>query len=193
MVETSTFRGVLNFFVELGIYDVILPFLLVFGIMFAILDKTKVLGTETVGKDVYPKKNLNAIVAFAVGFFVVASAQLVEVITKVSSQAVILLLLIVLFLVMAGSFMDLETLSTKGVHLKGGWNTIFMLISFIGIAFIFLNALDWLDPAYEFLRDHWNNELVSSVILLGTIILIMLFITGGFGKKNDKEEEKKGI
>ena len=45
MVEQSVFRGIIEFFEKIGIYDVVLPFLLVFTIVFAILEKTKVFGT----------------------------------------------------------------------------------------------------------------------------------------------------
>ena len=46
MAEETAFRQVINVLVDLGVYDVILPFLLVFTIVFAILEKTKVLGLE---------------------------------------------------------------------------------------------------------------------------------------------------
>ena len=42
----SSFRETIIFFEELGVYDVILPFLLVFCIVFAILEKSKIFGTE---------------------------------------------------------------------------------------------------------------------------------------------------
>ena len=45
-VKQSVFRDVIDFFFQLGIYDVILPFLLIFTIVFAILEKTRVFGTE---------------------------------------------------------------------------------------------------------------------------------------------------
>ena len=59
MAEESVFRGVMTFFDKLGIYDVVLPFLLTFTIVFAILEKTKVLGTESIEGKSYSKKNLN--------------------------------------------------------------------------------------------------------------------------------------
>lgn len=182
----STFRGVLNFFVELGIYDVILPFLLVFSIVFAILDKTRVLGYDMVGKDKVSKKSINAIVAFAVSFFVVASAHLVEVIMKVSSDVVILLLALVLFMVLIGVFMEQ---TEEGLSLKNfkGWQTGFMITALIGIVLIFLNALGWIDLIYNFMRDKWNNELVASVILLATIIGVMSFVV-----KGPKDKKKEG-
>ena len=174
MAEVSAFRGVLNFFVDLGIYDVILPFLLVFSIVFAILDKTRVLGYEVIDKVNYPKKSINAIVAFCIAFFVVASAKLVEVIMKVSSQVVILLFAIVLFMALIGVFMEQNE---KGVSLpKGPWQTGFMIACLIGILLIFFNALGWIDTVYNFLSLHWSNELVASVILLGTIVAVMAFV-----------------
>ena len=88
----STFRGALEFFEDIGIYDVILPFLLIFTIVFAILEKTKVFGTEEIEGTKYTKKNLNAMASFVISFMVIASSQLVEIITKVSSHAIILLL-----------------------------------------------------------------------------------------------------
>ena len=57
----SNFRENLSFFETIGIFDVVLPFLLVFTIVFAILEKTKVFGTDDIGGVKYSKKNLNAI------------------------------------------------------------------------------------------------------------------------------------
>ena len=43
---TSPFRTGIDFLDKLGVYEVLLPFLLIFTIVFAILEKTKVFGTE---------------------------------------------------------------------------------------------------------------------------------------------------
>ena len=94
----TPFRQVLDFFDSIGLFDVVLPFLLVFTIVFAILEKTKVLGQEEIEGKKYTKKNLNAIAAFSIAFLVIASSQLVEIITTVSANAVIVLFLSVLFL-----------------------------------------------------------------------------------------------
>ena len=47
---------------EIGVYDVVLPFILIFVIIFAALQKTRVLGTEEVEGHKYGKKNLNLVV-----------------------------------------------------------------------------------------------------------------------------------
>ena len=77
-----------------------LPFLLVFFIIFALLEKTKILGTEEIEGTTYTRKNLNAMIAFVVSFLVVASSKLVEIIADVSSQMVVLLLASVFFLLL---------------------------------------------------------------------------------------------
>ena len=65
--------------------------------------------------------NLNSAAAFVIAFLVVASSELVGIITEVSSKFVVLLFLIVLFLLLVGSFFKEES---YGVFLeKGGWRT----------------------------------------------------------------------
>ena len=173
MAEESVFREVIVFFDKLGIYDVVLPFLLVFTIVFAILDKTKIFGTEELEGRKYSKKNLNAIVAFVAAFFVVASTKLVAVLNEALANTVLLLLLIVLFLVLIGSFFK----EGEDVALEKGWRAFFMTAMFVGIVLIFLDALDWLRPFWDFLVDHWETQWVASLILLVFIVLFIAYIT----------------
>src|SRR3989344_7866102 len=98
MAEATAFRGVITFLDELGVYDVVLPFLLVFTIVFAILEKTRVLGTEKVGDKELTKKNLDAIVAFVIAFLVIASTSLVRIINEVVANVVLVLILVISFL-----------------------------------------------------------------------------------------------
>src|SRR3989344_4535790 len=112
----SPFREVIEFFDRIGLFDVVLPFLLVFTIVFAIFEKTKVLGMEEIEGKKYTKKNLNAMASFVIAFLVIASSQLVEIITTVSANSVIVLFLSVLFLLLVGSFYK----EGESVYLEGG-------------------------------------------------------------------------
>ena len=85
MAETTILGQVIVFFRQIGIYEVVLPFLLVFAIIFAILEKTKVLGVEEVQGVKYTKKTLNSLIAFVIALIVVASSQIVAAITQISS------------------------------------------------------------------------------------------------------------
>ena len=172
---------------KLGIYDVILPFLLVFTIVFAILDKTKILGVEkgSDNKD-YTKKNLNSMVAFVMAFFVVASSQLVAIINKTLSQVFILLLLIVCTLMLAGSFHKQEK---DGFFFQGPYKDVFMVVVIIAIVMIFLNALGWLDLIYNFLKDNWNTSYVAAVVMVLAMAGFIAWIT--HDKHTAPKEEKK--
>jgi len=97
----SMLGGVIEFFGKLGMFDVILPFLLVFTIVFAILEKTRVLGEETDNK---PKSNLNSVVAFVIGMIFVTATHLVAAINSALPYVVILLLIIISILLLIGAF-----------------------------------------------------------------------------------------
>lgn len=174
----SSFRAIIDFFAEIGLYDVVLPFLLVFTIVFAILEKTRVLGTEEYDGRKMPKKNLNAITSFVIAFLVIASSEIVAIITTVSSQAVVLLFLSVLFLMLVGSFYR----EGESVFLEGSWKAAFMAIMFLGIVGIFLNTITtadgrtWLERIGDFFGGV-NDELIGSIVLLGLAVVLIGYIT----------------
>ncbi|MBU1198200.1 MAG: hypothetical protein KJ685_00005 [Nanoarchaeota archaeon] len=182
--EPSVFRETLGFFDKIGVYDVVLPFLLVFTLVYAILEKTKIFGTERFeGKGDLTKKNLNGMTAFVVAFFVIASTRLVAIINEVLAHTVLLLLLSICFLLLAGSFHS----GKDEFHLEKKWKTFFMIIMFIGIVLIFLNALGWLQVLYEQLFFKFDTIVVSSIVLIGVIVLFIVYVTGGFAKKDKAE------
>jgi hypothetical protein len=181
----STFRGVIEFFVRLGVYDVVLPFLLVFTIVFAIMEKTKVFGVEKTKSGEYTRKNLNAMTAFVTAFLVIASSRLVAIINETMANMVLLLMMSVCFLILIGSFMK-ET--KEGVFLEKGWATLFMFIMFIGLVLIFLNALGWLEPMWNWLVAHYDSTVVASVLLVAGMVGFVYWIV----KEPKKEETKTG-
>jgi hypothetical protein len=191
------FQGAIAFMEKIGVYDVVLPFLLVFTLVYAFLEKTKVFGTETyyAFDDKYhekgfkgPRKNLDAMMAFVIAFFVVASSQLVAVINQTLSQVVLLIVLVLCFMLVVGSF---HKQTTDGFALEGGWQTAFTWIAFIAIAFIFLNALGWLDPLYDWVMGSWSSEATATVVLVLLIVGFMVWVTqdptkkGGGAKKSE--------
>lgn len=173
MVKETTFRSVLTFLQELGVYDVLLPFLLVFTIMFAILEKTKILGTEKIDGKEYTKKNINAMVAFVAGFLVIASTQLVSVINETVANVVLILVLAISFLLLVGVFYGSEEFTLKN---SPNWLKFFMVLMFIGVVVIFLNAMGWLGSIFGFF-SLWNSEWVASLVMVLVILGFMWFVT----------------
>ena len=74
--------------------DVILPFLLVFTIVFAILDKTKLLGEG--------KRQINAIVSLVVGLILIAFPFARDIIVKLIPFLVVSLIILFIFMLLYG-------------------------------------------------------------------------------------------
>ncbi len=177
---SSAFGRGVEFLYKLGVYDVVLPFLLVFTLVYAFLEKTKVLGVETYYNEDQSKswkgsrRNLNAMIAFVTAFFVIASSQLVAIINQTLAHTVLLLLLGFCFMLVAGSFYG--EAGDKGFELTGTWRNIFLVITFVAIVFIFFNALGWLQPIYRWVTSIWSSEGTAAFILVALIVGFIMWI-----------------
>ncbi len=190
----SVLGNVIAFMARIGVYDVVLPFLLVFTIMFAILERSLVFGKEKYGDYEGSKKNLNAMASFVIAFLVVASSQLVAIITAISAKVVVLLVVLVFFLMLIGTFYGKD----EEVKLEQGWRTLFMVIVFIGVAFIAFDSItvggsSLLDQIWRFLTSFWSSAAVASVIFIVLLILFMVWLTKAeTEKKEEKPDKGKG-
>ena len=191
-MSNTVLGNAMEFLVDLGVFEVILPFLLVFTMVFAFLEKTKVYGTEEYRSESDGKihevtrKNLNSMTAFVIAFFVIASAQLVSLISEVTSNVVLLIVLVFSFTLTIGAFQKQEE---KGFFLNKTWTIIFEVIVFIGIALIFLNALGWLDVIYNYLLGNWSGEIVATILMFGIFALFIWYIVRD--PTPPKQEKKK--
>jgi hypothetical protein len=188
----SNFRGMIEFLDRLGIYDVILPFLLVFTAVFAILEKTKILGMEEIDGKKYTRKNQNSMLAFVISFLVIASTELVRTINEAMANVVILILLSICFMLLVGSLHTGE----KEFALKDGWLKAFYVIFFVGIVGIFLHAIHYKDQpfteyAWDYLTSNWDTNWFGSLILIAIMVGFMLFITYTPDKKEKKTDSKE--
>ena len=194
MADGGLLVGAVGFLDNLGVYDVVLPFLLVFTITFAILEKTKVFGEEEINDKPYPRRNLNAMAAFVIGFLVVASTNLVAAINTAVANMVLLLILAVAFLLLVGSFTNPDEMK-KGIFLEKKWRTFFMVIVFIAIVFIFLDAIkvndrSWLEIAWGFMRFNWNSSVIGAIILIVIIGAFMWWIQKSPDGSSDSKDNE---
>lgn len=174
----SVFRGSIEFFAKLGIFDVILPFLLVYTITYAILQKTKILGKD--------KKSIDAVVAFASAFFVVASTKLVAIISKGLANVMLVMIVLFCFLMLA-SFLNAD--EEGPVKLSPGTKKILGALLFLIVVLIFFQAIGWLSPILGFIGNNWNGEIISSIALLGVFIGLIAWVSGAQLPK--AKDEKK--
>jgi len=92
------FENALRAWYDFGLLDVIIPFILVFTVVYAVLQRTRILGST---RDEKPKNNINAMFAFVVGFIVIATLQIVNAITIMAQYFVLATIAITLVIIIA--------------------------------------------------------------------------------------------
>ena len=179
--EALKLKGFMETLDNWGLTEALLPFLLIFTIIFAILQKTKILGED--------KKNLSVIVAIVVGLLVVvphatgrfpANADPVLIINDALPQVSIVLVAVIFLLILIGVFgQDYVFLGVTAP----GWIT---LVSLVAIILIFGGAAGWWSGAVgETLQDFFGTEGIAIFIMLLTFGIIIAWVTS---ESKDREE-----
>jgi len=159
---------------QIGLTDVILPFILVFTVIFAVLQKTRVLGVYPGGK---PKANLNAMVAVVIAFFVLIMVRTLDVITWFTRYVTIILLAFIFLGII------FALLGVREHH-----KNLLMFLALMLLAFVLLQALAWtgaVDPGIV-------NSFWMPILVLIAVIGIVGFWMRGRPAEKKKPEAKKG-
>ena len=190
----SSLQNAIQFFQELGLFDVVLPFILVFALVYAVLEKTMILGKDQIsGRDV-GNKNLNAAISFVIAMLVIASSQIVGVINEALPNLVLLMVVSLMFLLLLGIFLGTGEFNFADKHKTV--NGFIMVIMFIGVVLVFLAAIrdpkgrTWLDYLWRFIIEQWSGTVFSSILIFIVVIVAILYITRG-PKPEDTEDSKK--
>ena len=150
---------------DLGVYDYVLPFLLVFTILFAVLEKTKLLGTEEGGKE--PRRNLNVVLALVISLIVVVRTDITSIMNNYLSKMALFIIVVLIFILTTGLF---------GASTEGYTGTVFfiaMILSVLAVIWALSGGLnlglpDWLTPTEQ---DR------SWILLIAIMFLVIWFIT----------------
>ncbi len=172
----SPLENALQLLTDIGFFSVVLPFLLIFTIVFALLEKTKILGVEK-DKET-PKRNLNALVAFSIALFVVVTQRVVAAITNSLPQVAFLLVVIISFLLVVGSFFKTGEFEFFEHH--KGLKYVITFVLLVGILLIFMGAIDT-ESGDSVLRVAWEyalNNLGTGSTVIWTIIVLGATIAG---------------
>jgi hypothetical protein len=170
----SVIRESLVFLDHIGLYDVVLPFLLVFTLVFGVLEKSRIFGSEDKDGKKLSRKNLNAMVAFCTGFFVVASAQLVALINVFVARVALILVILIMFMLLIASMHAQQ--DDKGFDLtkKFGW---LMGIVLAAVILIFMDGVGWLEPAWAYVTSNWDSQIMGTVFLFAVVVGFIMYVT----------------
>lgn len=178
-MATTPLAGAIEFLKDFGFYDVVLPFLLVFTIIFAILEKTKIFGTE----DKKPKKNIDAMIAFVIALFFVATTNLVAGTREFLPNVVVILITLMSFMMLVGFFYADKEFSFEQNKF---WKVFLTVIFFIGITLLSWHAFapTVFEDFWAGQGNFWSTTTGVTIIFLGIVVGTILFITVG-GKKGE--------
>jgi small-conductance mechanosensitive channel len=191
--EPSLFREAIEVLNSLGLYDVILPFLFVFTLMFAIFEKTRMLGTEKINGIDVPRKNLNAMVSFCIALIVIASTRIVNIINQMLASIILFIVLIFIYLLTLGVLFHPNE-DEKEFKLPKSVKYSFMAVGAVVIIIIFFQAAGmggFAGNLGDFFMEHvLTGTVLTTIILLAVLIVAMALIVKE-PKGSDSRGEKK--
>lgn len=139
-----------------------LPFLLVFFILFAILEKTKILGE---------KKQINALVSFVIGLIFVGFIFPVDVVTNLVlflTVALITMFIALLIWGFVGGKPVIEGKITKGIF------AVFLIIAIIGAV---LWATGFYSDVFNWLfKQAWSNSFWTNLLFIVAIAIAVALV-----------------
>jgi len=156
-----------------GLVDILLPFLLIFAILFAVLEKSHILGAD--------KRNLNTMLALIISLIVVvphatgnypAGYDPINIINAALPSVSVIVVAIIMLLIMIGLFAHDKVL--LGVTMPG-W---IALISIVAIIMIFGSAAGWYASGFNnWLESVFGSDALAIVIMVLVFGVIIAFIT----------------
>jgi len=165
-----------------GVLDVLIPFLLIFTIVFAVLQRTHILGKAS------ETKRYNVIISLVMAFGVViphvigaypAGSDIVVIINTALPNVSLVIVAAIMVLLMIGVF---------GGELAGPATGGIALVSFLIVAYIFAVAAGWFQNVPSWLKWAVNPDTQALLVILIVFGLIVWFIT-----KDEEKKDEEGI
>ena len=146
----------MNWFEGMGGFDIILPFLLIFSITFAVLKKMDLFGDN---------KQVNVIVSVVMGIFLVAQRTVVETIQQFLPRVSMIILVLLMLLLVAGIF-------GAGSAWQGAALTIAAIVGVLAVLWALGASYGWNVPLVE----EFTRRDVATLIVVGIFVLVIWLI-----------------
>lgn len=155
MVWVNSITDVLNQWNSMGVFSYVIPFLLVFAVVFAILEKTKILGEN---------RSVLAIIALAIGLLSLQFDFVPTFFATIFPRFGIGISILIVFLISLGLFMPKD-------KVEGSW-----MGYVVGIGVIIWALTTWNWWGDEVGVGSWFNENFWGLIVLALIIFAVVMI-----------------
>lgn len=149
---------------DIGFFSYLLPFLIIFALVFGILTKANLFST---GAEKKPNIAINAIIALAVGLIAIQVPAVSQFFSVVFPNLGIALAIILVILVIAGLFLG-DKLGGKN------WlNYILLGVAAIVIIIVLVNSANTLGlTAGQWIAENWSM-LVAVLVIVGLVIAVV--------------------
>lgn len=152
-------RSTFVYWEQIGVFDVLLPFFLVFSVSYAILKQTKVLVDE----------RINILVAAIIGILFVQNEYLVGILQSFIPNVSMVLIVILMLMLLAGVFL--------GEKSAGGGAFAYGVAAIIAIVFV-LWSLNAQGGGYAFgISDYFDDQTTATLILIGIFAFVIWYVT----------------
>ena len=153
-----TVADILNQWQSAGIFDYVLPFLLVFSIVFGILQATNLIGAN---------KGVHVIIALVVGMMAMRFGYVPEFFAQIFPFLGVGLGVILALLILTGLFINKE----ESRYWMYGIATIAVIVWIIVLISSFENANLWWGGFYFF--ENYASVIIGTVLVIGIIIAVV--------------------
>lgn len=161
----------LNILENWGLTDVLLPFLLFFTIIFAILQKTKILGED--------KKNFNVVIALVMSLTVVIPHSTgsypmnydpINILNAFIPGISILIVAVIMLFILIGLW------GGEATWVGGSPSAMIAILAVVAVVWIFGAAARWWD-GWNWFNRFFGSDTVSLIIIILVFGVIIWFIT----------------
>ncbi len=149
---------------EMGTFELLLPFLLVFILVYAILEKVKLFGEKSTA--------YNLILAAVVGILLVRQGDLVELINTFIPNVSLVVVVFFGILVIAGLF------GFGSTSFKGGVMIFFVIISLIGGIWALVQAAEYGEFEYTLPFIDKDIEITETDAGIAVVLAVIILIVG---------------
>ena len=154
---------------ELVVY-VLLPFILVFAVIFGVLQKTEILGKG--------KKQIDAIVSFSIALILVAFLNYTQVIVQLSAFLAVSLIIILVFMILIGILYKPGEFT-----MEKGYKNAIMAIAFVAVVIAVLIYTGSWDTVLSFFSGG-TSQWVTNIIAIALIALAVWFVMNESGSSS---------
>lgn len=169
VVEQFNFDAFMGTLESIGFYSVALPFLLVFTIIFAMLEKIKLFGKQS--------KRFNLLIALVMAFLVIRVQSLVETMNSFLPQVSFLALIFIMFLLLLGILIG---------PTENGWSGIPLFLGIIITVGVIIYALLTSSGVVLGGLPSWLQLTSQDRNILIAIVLFFLFVWFVVSEPKDK-------